>query len=159
MPAIIAVTAAYQIFGLELRLPVPQHWLTNAIVSAINDQLNDRRLTAYITLAAGAFAYWMGRENFLHTTKEALRMGIKTFIRNIQQEIADDIRAETRAEVKAETREEVASEVRAEVASEVRAKTLDELRAMPPHKVLALLGHHEVDPESEHSDNGKSPQD
>ena len=151
MPAIIAVTAAYQIFGLELRLPVPQHWLTNAIVSAINDQLNDRRLTAYITLVAGAFAYWMGRENFLQTTKEALRMGIKTFIRNIQQEVEDETKDKLRAEGRVEGR--------VEGLTEGRDKTLDELRAMPPHKVLALLGHHEGDPESEHSDNGKSPQD
>ena len=143
MPAIIAVTAAYQIFGFELRLPVPQHWLTNAIVTAINDQLNDRRLTAYITLAAGAFAYWMTRENFPYTLKEALRMGIKTFIRNIQQEVEDETKDRLRAEGRVEG----------------RAETLDELRAMPPHEALAMLGHHDVDPETEHSDNGNSPPD
>ena len=149
MPAIIAVTAVYQICDLELRLPVPQHWLLNAIASAINDQLDDRRLIAYITLAAGAFAYWLARENALATIMEVLRMGIKTFIRDIKQEIRDEAKAEGR--------------------DEGRDETLKELRAMPPHEVLALLGHNNGDPElerpnngtpeSEHHANGKSPQD
>lgn len=151
MPAIITVTAAYQIFGFELRLPVPQHWLLNAIVSVINDQFNDRHLTAYITLAAGAFAYWMAREHFPYIIKEALHMGIKTFIRNIQQEVEDEIKDGLRAEGRVEGR--------AEGLAEGRAKALDELRALPPHEALAWLGHHDGAPESEHSDNGKSPQD
>ena len=153
MPAIIAVTAVYQLFDLELRLPVPQHWLLNAIVSAINDQLDDRRLTAYITLAAGAFAYWLARENAPATVMEVLRMGIRTFIREIKQEIRDEAKAEGRDEGR----------------DEGRAEILDELRAMPPHEALARLGHRNGDPEPElpgngkseleQSDNGKSPQD
>ena len=144
LPAIIAVTAVYQIFDLELRLPVPQHWLLNAIASAINDQLDDRRLIAYITLAAGAFAYWLARENALSTVMEVLRMGIRTFIREIKQEIRDEAKAEGRAVGRDEGRDEG------------RAEILDELRAMPPHEVLARLGHRNGDPELERPDNGKS---
>ena len=150
MPAIIAVTAVYQLFDLELRLPVPQHWLINAIASAINDQLDDRRLTAYITLAAGAFAYWLARENALSTVMEVLRMGIRTFIREIKQEIRDEAKAEGRAAGLAEGRDEGRDEGRAEI--------LNELRALPPHEVLARLGHHNGDQEPEHPGNGKSPQ-
>ena len=76
-------------------------------------------------------------------------MGIKTFIRNIQQEVEDEIKDGLRAEGRVEGR--------AEGRVEGRAETLDELRAMPPHEALARLGHHNGDPE-EHSDNGKSPQ-
>ena len=147
MPAIIAVTAVYQICDLELRLPVPQHWLLNAIASAINDQLDDRRLTAYIMLAAGAFAYWLARENALATIMEVLRMGIKTFIREIKQEIRDEAKAEGRAEGRDEGRDEGYD------------KALNELRALPPHEALARLGHHNGDPEPELPGNGKSPQD
>ena len=74
-------------------------------------------------------------------------MGIKTFIRNIQQQVEDEIKDGLRAEG------------RAEGLAEGRAEALDELRAMPPHEALARLGHHDGAPESEHSDNGKSPQD
>ena len=171
LPAIITVTAVYQIFDLELRLPVPQHWLLNAIASAINDQLDDRRLTAYITLAAGAFAYWLARENALSTVMEVLRMGIKTFIREIRQEIRDEAKAEGwdegraegwdegRAEGWDEGRAEGRDEGRAEGRDEGRAEILDELRALPPHEVLARLGHHNGETDSDHPDNGKSPQD
>ena len=72
-------------------------------------------------------------------------MGIKTFIREIRQEIRDEGRAEG------------------------YDKALNDLRAMPPHEVLAKLGHrngdselehpNNGDTESEHHDNGKSPQD
>ena len=84
-------------------------------------------------------------------------MGIKTFIRNIQQEVEDEIKDGLRAEGRVEGRAEGRVEGRAEGRVEGRAETLDELRAMPPHEALARLGHHNGDPE-EHSDNGKSPQ-
>ncbi len=80
-------------------------------------------------------------------------MGIKTFIRNIQQEVEDEIKDGLRAEGRVEGR----AEGRVEGRVEGRAETLDELRAMPPHEALARLGHHNGDPE-EHSDNGKSSQ-
>ena len=129
--------------------------MLNAIASAINDQLDDRRLTAYITLAAGAFAYWLARENALSTVMEVLRMGIKTFIREIRQEIRDEAKAEGWDEGRAEGWDEG----RAEGRDEGRAEILDELRALPPHEVLARLGHHNGTPEPERPDNGKSPQD
>ena len=132
-------------------MPVPQHWLLNAIASAINDRLDDRRLTAYITLAAGAFAYWLARERAIATIKETLRMGIKTFIREIKQEILDEAKAEGLAEGRAEGRDEGRDEG--------YDKALNDLRAMPPHEVLAKLGHRNGGPESEHTDNGQSPQD
>ena len=115
---------------------MPQHWLLNAIASAINDQLDDRRLIAYITLAAGAFAYWLARENSLATIMEVLRMGIKTFIREIRQEIRDEAKAEGR--------------------DEGYDQALNDLRALPPHEVLARLGHRNGDPEPERPDNGNS---
>ena len=65
-------------------------------------------------------------------------MGIKTFIREIRQEIVDEAKAEGR--------------------DEGYDKALNDLRALPPHEVLTKLGHHNGTPESEHPDNGKSPQ-
>lgn len=74
-------------------------------------------------------------------------MGIKSFIRNIQQEVEDEIRAE------------LIAKGRAEGFAQGRAEVLQELRAMPLHEALAILGRSSDDLETEHSDNGKSQQD
>ena len=148
--AIIAITL-HRFLGWQI--PFPQSWLTNSVVAAISEQLNDPEPIAYITLAAAFFAYWFSKENGAAAGKEFTRMGIITYIRQIRDEVIDEAKAEAFAAAKAEAfaaaKAEAFAAAKAKGISEGRRRVLAELRAMPRHEALALLERQDMDPNSD----------
>ena len=149
--AIIAITLHR---FLDWQIPFPQSWLTNSIVAAIADQLNDPEPIAYITLAAAFSAYWFAKENCPAALKELTQMGIAAYFRQIKEEVIAEEVAKAiaeevpKAEAIAEARGEAQGEARgvARGLSEGRQNAIDELRAMPTHEVLALLQRQDTPP-------------
>ena len=144
-----AITAITLHRFLDWQIPFPQSWLTNSIVAAIADQLNDPEPIAYITLAAAFSAYWFAKENCPAAIKELTQMGIAAYFRQIKEEV-------------------IAEEIAKAIAEEVpkaeakgRQNAIDELRAMPTHEVLALLQRQDTppdpNPEPPPNGNGQPP--
>ena len=144
-----AITAITLHRFLDWQIPFPQSWLTNSIVAAIADQLNDPEPIAYITLAAAFSAYWFAKENCPAAIKELTQMGIAAYFRQIKEEvIAEEVAKAIAEEVpKAEAIAEARGEARG--LSEGRQIVIDELRAMPTHEVLALLQRQDTPPTPE----------
>ena len=153
--AIIAITLHR---FLDWQIPFPQSWLTNSIVAAIAEQLNDPEPIAYITLAAAFFAYWFAKENCAAALKEFTNMGIAAYFRQIKEEVI----AEEVAKATAKAEAQGMAQGMAQGISEGRQRTIDELRAMPTHEVLALLERQDpapdLDPESPSNGNDQPPQ-
>ena len=150
--AIIAITL-HRFLGWQI--PFPQSCLTNSIVAAIAEQLNDPEPIAYITLAAAFFAYWFAKENCAAAIKEFTRMGIAAYFKQIKEEvIAEEVaKGIAKAEARGESRG----------ISKGRQSAFDELRALPPNEALALLERQDTipdpdpDPESPSHGNGPPP--
>ena len=142
--AIIAITL-HRFLGWQI--PFPQSWLTNSVVAAIAEQVNDPELVAYITLAAAYFAYWFAKEHVAAAVKEFTAMGIAAYFRQIKEDvIAEEV-------AKGEARG----------FNDGRQSVLDELRSLPTHEALALLERRDADPNSDpdpefpSNGNGQSP--
>ena len=147
--AIIAITL-HRFLGWQI--PFPQSWLTNSVVAAIAEQLNDPEPVAYITLAVAYFAYWFAKENCAAAIKEFTRMGIAAYFKQIKEEvIAEEV---AKGIAKAEARGESRGESRG--ISKGRQSAFDELRALPPHEVLALLERQDTDPNSDSNPESRS---
>ena len=144
--AIIAITL-YRFLGWQI--PFPQSWLTNSVVAAIAEQVNDPEPVAYITLAAAYFAYWFAKEQVAAAAKEFMDMGIAAYFRQIKEDvIAEEVaKGEARGEARG--------------ISMGQQRAIEELRELPPHEVLALLERRDADsnsdPESSSNGNGQLP--
>ena len=127
------------------QIPFPQSWLTNSIVAAIAEQVNDPEPVSYITLAAAHFAYWFAKEHVAAAVKEFMEMGIAAYFRQIKEDVIAEEGAKRHAEGFSEGREEGIDEG----ISRGRQRAIDELRAMPTHEALALLERRDTDPNSD----------